>query len=202
MYGRLADGVSFSQARAELKVVSLQTVPGARPNPMRADAVAFSTVEMEAPQGAAMWLLLMIAQAVPVLLLLIACGNAAILILARTATRWGEVAVRTVLGASRARIMGQLFVETLLLALLATGLGLFAIDIAVAQLAPRFTLPFWFDPGITPAFVLKALGLSVLCAVVAGVLPALRATGPTLQRTLQSAGRVAARSASAGSRAR
>ncbi len=121
-------------------------------------------------------------------MLLIACGNAAILILARTATRWNEVAVRTVLGASRARIMGQLFVETLLLSLIATGIGLIAIDIAVAQLASRFPLPFWFDPNITPAFALKALGLSVLCAVVAGVLPALRATGGMLQSSIQSAG--------------
>jgi hypothetical protein len=47
-------------------------------------------------------------------------------------------------------------------------------------------LPFWFDPSITPSFALKALGLSVLCAVVAGVLPALRATGGMLQPTLQS----------------
>ena len=125
---------------------------------------------------------------VPVIVLLIACGNAAILILARTATRWGEVAVRTVLGASRARIMGQIFVETLLLSLIATGVGLIAIDIAVARLASRFPLPFWFDPSITPAFALKALGLLVLCAVVAGVLPALRATGGMLQPTLKSAG--------------
>jgi predicted permease len=188
MYGRLADGVSPAQARAEVQAVNLQTVRNVRPNPVRPDVVAFSTVEVQEPQGAVIQLLLTITQAVPVLLLLIACGNAAILILARTAARSGEVALRTVLGASRARIMGQLFVETLLLALLATGIGLFVIDMTVDRLAPRFTLPFWFDPGITAVFVLKALGVSVLCAVVAGVLPALRVTGSTLQRTLQSAG--------------
>lgn len=188
MYGRLADGVSFTRAGAELSAVSLQTVPGLRPNPIRAEPVAFSTVETPEPQGGVMWLLLTIAQAVPVILLLIACGNAGILILARMATRLGEVAVRTALGASRARIVGQLFLEALLLALLATGLGLLTINITLARLEPRLTLPFWFDLGITPAFVLKALGVSVLCAVVAGVLPAVRATGSTLQRTLQSAG--------------
>jgi predicted permease len=194
IYGRLADGVSMAQARAELSAVRLPTskerrqgVPvEGRPNPIQADAVAFSAVEIPEPKGALARLLLALAQAVPVIVLLIACGNAAILILARTATRWGEVAVRTVLGASRARIMGQLFVETLLLSLIATGVGLTAIDIAVERLASRFPLPFWFDPSITPAFVLKALGLSVLCAVVAGVLPALRATGAMLQPTLQS----------------
>jgi predicted permease len=187
IYGRLADGVSIVQARAELKGVRLAAAPDLRPNPIQADAVPFSAVEVPVPQGGLVWLLLALLQTVPVIVLLIACGNAAILILARTATRWGEVAVRTVLGASRARISGQLFVETLLLSLIATGIGLIAIDFAVAQVASRFTLPFWFDPSITPAFALKALGLSVLCAVVAGVLPALRATGGMLQQTLQSA---------------
>jgi hypothetical protein len=64
---------------------------------------------------------------------------------------------------------------------------LIAIHFGVARIAPRVPLPFWFDPGITLAFALKALGVSVLCAVVAGVLPALRVTGGTLQTTLQSA---------------
>ena len=185
IYGRLADGVSMAHARAELNAIGLPTASNLRPHPIHADAVAFSAVEIPEPQGTLAWILA-IAQLVPVIVLLIACGNAAILILARTATRWNEVAVRTVLGASRARIMGQLFVETLLLSLIATGIGLVAIDIAVARLAPRFPLPFWLDPNITPAFALKALGLSVLCAVVAGVLPALRVTGGTLQPTLQS----------------
>jgi putative ABC transport system permease protein len=188
MYGRLADGVSLAQARADLGAATLAVDPDIRPHPVRAEAVAFSAVEIEEPQDAGMRILLAIAQLVPVIVLLIACGNAAILILARTASRWGEVALRTVLGASRARIMGQLFVETLLLALIATGVGLVVIHVTVERLASRFTLPFWFDPGITPAFALKALGLSILCAIVAGVLPAMRATGSTLQRTLQSAG--------------
>lgn len=187
IYGRLADGVPMAQARAELQAVRLAPASGVRPNEIRADAVAFSAVEIPEPEGGLAWLLLAIAQVVPVIVLLIACGNAAILILARTATRSGEVAVRTVLGASRARIMGQLFVEAFLLSLIATGVGVIAISITVARLAGRFPLPFWFDPSITAAFALKALGVSVLCAVVAGVLPALRATGGALQSALQSA---------------
>jgi len=185
IYGRLADGVSMAQARVELNAVRLPTVSGLRDKPIQADAVAFSAIDIPEPEGALAWILA-IALWVPVIVLLIACGNAAILILARTAIRSGEVAVRTVLGASRARIMGQLFVETFLLSLIATGVGLIAIDVAVARLASRFPLPFWFDPRITPAFGLKALGVSVLCAVVAGVLPALRVTGGAVQPTLQS----------------
>ena len=185
IYGRLADGVSMAQARVELNAVRLPTVSGLRDKPIHADAVGFSAVDIPEPEGAVAWIIA-IAQWVPVLVLLIACGNAAILILARTAIRSGEVAVRTVLGASRARIMGQLFVEAFLLSLIATGVGLIAIAIAVPRLASRLPLPFWFDPNITPAFALKALGLSVLCAVVAGVLPALRVTSGTVQPTLQS----------------
>ena len=187
IYGRLADGVPVAQARAELQAVRLPTASSVRPGAIRANAVAFSAVEIEEPQGGLAWVLLAVAQVAPVVVLLIACGNAAILILARTATRSGEVAVRTVLGASRARIMGQLFVETFLLSLIATGIGLVAINMAVLRLAGRLPLPFWFDPSITPVFALKALGVSVLCAVVAGVLPARRATGGALQSTLQSA---------------
>ena len=147
---------------------------------VQADAVA-SAVEIPEPQGGLAWILA-IAQVVPVIVMLIACGDAAILVLARTATRWNGVAVRTVLGASRARIIGQHFVGTLLLSLVATGIGLIAIDVAVAPLAARFPLPFSLDPNITPAFALKALGLSVLCAVVAGVLPALRAPAASCSR--------------------
>jgi putative ABC transport system permease protein len=63
------------------------------------------------------------------------------------------------------------------------------MDVAVARLTPRFaSLPFWFDAGVTPALAVKALVLSVMCAVVAGVLPALRATGRRLQPTMQVAG--------------
>jgi hypothetical protein len=62
------------------------------------------------------------------------------------------------------------------------------MDVVVARVTPRFTLPFWFSARITPVFALKALAVSMLCAVVAGVLPALRATGRGLQVTKQSSG--------------
>src|SRR5215213_6782344 len=65
----------------------------------------------------------------PALLVLsIACLSVGTLIYARTATREGEIAVRSALGASRARIVGQLFVEALLLALVSAAIGLVAAD--------------------------------------------------------------------------
>jgi hypothetical protein len=52
IYGRLADGVPVTQAKAELETVSLPTAAGPRPNPIHADAVAFSAVEVPEPESA------------------------------------------------------------------------------------------------------------------------------------------------------
>jgi hypothetical protein len=66
--------------------------------------------------------------------------------------------------------------------------GLLAIELIMRRIEPRLTLPFWLDLSVTPELVIKALSLAVLSAVIAGVLPALRATGAGLQRTLKSSG--------------
>ncbi len=73
-----------------------------------------------------------------VLLLVIVCVNVAILVYARTATRQGEIAVRGALGASRFRIIAQLFVEALTLAGVAAAIGLFIVLIAMPQLDAAF----------------------------------------------------------------
>jgi predicted permease len=128
-------------------------------------------------------------QSVMLALLLIVCGNVGTLLLARTTTRMGELSIRTALGASRTRIMTQLFIEALVLALVATGLGLIAFEAAAQWLmrnkfAP-FGIPYWVDVGLRTDTVLVALGLSVLAAAVAGVLPGFRATSRGVQANLQ-----------------
>ncbi len=87
-------------------------------------------------------------------LLLVACGNVAMLVFARTATRFRELAVRTALGASRARIVSQMFVETLVLAVLAAGIGVFSIGwmlghVNFAALAGETSLPYWLSFSVT-----------------------------------------------------
>ena len=187
MYGRLEEGTSRGEARAELAAVGIRhDAPPDDRGLVRADAVAFSALSIGTPTGL-LAAFLFIAQGVPLVLLLIACGNVAILLLARTANRSGELALRTALGASRSRIVAQLFVETLVLALLATGVGLLGMHLIVERVTPRIDLPFWVDLGVTPEVVMEALGLGVASAVLAGVLPALRATGSSPQRTLQAA---------------
>src|SRR5690606_23110558 len=122
-------------------------------------------------------------------LLTIACGNVGTLILARTASRLNEISVRTALGASRARILSQLFAESLVLALGATAVGLVLAQVLVNFLARTAVLsedlPYWLDFGLTPRIIGIALGLSAVSAVLAGVLPGIKATSPRIQRNLQ-----------------
>ena len=124
------------------------------------------------------------------------CGaNVATLVFARTATREAEITVRTALGASRGRISAQLFAEALVLTCLAAGVGLLGGSIAVkwataifAEVASGAPLPFWWDEGLSVSTVAYAFALAVVAALLIGVIPALKATGPALQGRLREAG--------------
>jgi hypothetical protein len=118
------------------------------------------------------------------LLVVLICGNVALLMFARAATRESEIVVRTALGAGRGRIIMQLFAEALVLGGLATVLGLAAAGFGLhwvtgvveAELLNGARLPFWFDDRLSvPTLVYTAM-LMLLGAVIAGVLPALKVT--------------------------
>jgi putative ABC transport system permease protein len=125
------------------------------------------------------------------LIVLIPFANVAILVYARTATRSGEIAVRSALGASRRRVVTQLFVEALVLALLAAvagaGVTLYAWGRIEHFMDVYFGggMPFWAEQGRNPWAVAYAVGLAVLAAVVAGVVPGLQATGKRMQNNLK-----------------
>src|SRR5262245_56047330 len=120
--------------------------------------------------------------------LLIACANVASLLIARAAARQKEIAVRLALGASRARIVGQLLVESVLLAAIGGALGL-----VIASWTVRFLLEFMPTSEtphvITGALNYRVLAFNFLLALVTGVLfglaPALRSTKPSLAPTLK-----------------
>jgi putative ABC transport system permease protein len=118
-----------------------------------------------------------------VILLVLVCGNVALLLFARAATRESELAVRSALGATRGRIVAQLFAEALVLGALAAVVGLAAADLAMRRWGTTFLeanmgrLPFWIDVRLSPTAVLYAIALTVLAALIAGVLPALKVTG-------------------------
>lgn len=187
--GRLAPGVSREQANAELRVFGERTA-----------AVLQATHEHLRPSvrrlGEAPDVLGIAQFAVrnlPVLLVLtIACLSVGTLVYARTATREAEIAVRSALGASRARIVSQLFVEALVLASIAAAAGLMATDRAqtwaIANVSDIGGAPFWMTPGLKLSTILYAGGLAVVSAAMLSVLPALKTTRARVQPHLANTG--------------
>jgi putative ABC transport system permease protein len=121
--------------------------------------------------------------------LFVACVNVGLLILAQTSTRASEFAVRTALGAGRGRILTQVFVEFMVLAVIAAGAGLLILDWLPGRLltALGITLPYWIETGLSAATVIRGLALAVSCAVIAGVAPAVRMTGRSIDANIRRA---------------
>ena len=131
------------------------------------------------------------------MLVVLICGNVGLLLFARAASRESDLIVRTALGASRGRIVSQLFAEALVLGGLAAIVGLAVADLFLRNWAMTFLetnygkLPFWWDLSLSPATVAAAILLTVLAATVAGVMPALKITrgmGDRLKQTTAGAG--------------
>ncbi|HLM66636.1 MAG TPA: ABC transporter permease, partial [Longimicrobium sp.] len=194
IFGRLAPGASGEQAQAELDAVGRRTA-AAHPQ-THADArpqVLNYTYPVTGIQDLPLWEATLM-QALVSLLLVVVAVNVAVLIYARTATRRGEIAIRTALGASRRRIVAQLFAEALVLSAAAAAVGLLLAGAGlrmvhgIMKLEDPNASAFWMDFGLRPATVLYVVGLTVLATVIAGVLPALGATGRRVQDSLRQLG--------------
>jgi predicted permease len=192
IFGRLAPGVTMAAAQAELTVLGERAAAefpetNARLRPM-VMPYTHSIIDI---QGFGLW---QFAQAQFMMsLLLIAVGlNVAILVYARTALRLGEFAVRTALGASRARIVGQMFVEALVLCTGATALGLGLAQFGMRQgtliMETEVGVPFWTDYGLRGETVLFTAAIALFVTAIVGVIPAIQATGPRLQADLRQLG--------------
>ena len=194
VFGRIADGFSLSQARAEFSAVGArlaaafpQSHSAVRPQ-VSPYTRAFLGIDTPAMQ-----LGIRAVQFGATLLLLIVAINVAVLVYARTATRFGEITVRTALGATRGRVIMQLFVEALVLSLSAAALGLTLLVVALGKFRAYLkdwpdrpdSLPYWIQPGVSPQVFVYVGVLAVVAAVLVGVLPALKATGKRVQSGLQ-----------------
>jgi putative ABC transport system permease protein len=196
IFARLAPGVDLSAAQAELTAVS-RRIAAERPDthrhlhPVVDDYVASL---WSSQQENRLQRIILYAANVFFLGLLALCGaNIATLVFARTATRDVEISVRTALGASRARIAGQLFAEALVLSGIAAAVGLIVAANGLLWVRQTITvaqgsrLMFWWDDRLSMETYLYAAVLAVVAALIVGVVPALKATGPKLQERLKHA---------------
>jgi ABC-type antimicrobial peptide transport system permease subunit len=137
------------------------------------------------------------------MLLAVICTNVATLVFARTATRGWEIAVRNALGASRGRIISQLFIEALVLAGGAAVLGLLvarvALGLGLNMLAGTGGVPSDQRQHLLQDRAVRGV-LTLFGAMIVGVLPALRVTKANLQDSLRSHARAPSSSLAASGR--
>jgi predicted permease len=189
LIGRLKPGVTAIQASTETNLLFNQIIRsylGPQPSQKHLDDLAHASVQLT-PGGRGVSYLryafsvpLEILMAIVALVLLIACANIANMLLARGVARTHEVAMRMALGASRRRIVFQLFTESVLLAILGAVAGTAVAWKASAVLLKMATpgpdpVPLSLTPDLTVLGF--TLGIAVATALLFGMLPAFRATG-------------------------
>ncbi len=199
LFGRLKPGVTIDQARASLngqyqaiingveaaeqKGMSEATLVKFKAKVLTLENGSRGQSEVHTEAQAPLTLLFSVTGVV----LLIACANIANLLLARSAARSGEMAMRLSIGASRGRLIGQLLFEACLLAVLGGLAGLLVARWTLGGIAAMLpadateSLSFSLDPAI----LLFAAALSVATGLFFGLFPALHSTRPDLASTLK-----------------
>jgi predicted permease len=180
--GRLKDGVAVETAQSELAALAQRNAQ-AYPDTRKGPPVGIGVVPLRGLPSSVRGPLCAFAALLFALIgsiLLVACVNVAGMLIARGETRRHEIAMRFVLGASRARVVAQLFAESLLLALLAGAIGVALANwwrSLLVLIDPPSPFPLRFDLPMGTPVLAFALLLTLGTAVLFGLLPALRVSG-------------------------
>jgi putative ABC transport system permease protein len=192
IFGRLAPNASIEDARAELGAIGgrLATSYPETHRHLRPRVTTYAKPITESGPMELVRNVLYVVNVVFLMLLAIVCANVATLVFARAATRSWEITVRSALGASRGRIIGQLFTEAFVLAAVGAIVGLLLAKVAlrfgIGMLAGSDSLPFWINDSVSWKTVGYTALLTFFGAAIVGILPALRVTRVNIQDALRS----------------
>ncbi len=197
-FARLREGVALESARAEVRALGLlprRPAPGSEELDLQARMVPYALAfDAHAEPGKIPWEARLMLGLI-MLLLVPPCANIAILIYARTLSRQSELAARFVLGASRWRLVGQLYLEVLVLAASAAVTAVMSVSAggvflrSMLERESRDGIPFWVDFSLSPQAMGFAGFLALVAALIAGLAPALKATGRQAQSGFHALGK-------------
>ena len=191
--GRVRDGLSVGQARAEVDAIAdrlSREHPDTNRN-VRARVIPINERFLGRLTDPA-WLAFM---TVGFLVAIISFANVANLMLARSLNRAREIAIRTSLGASRRRVMRQLLIEGVALAAIGglVGLGVAMVGVRLFRAAmPVDALPYWFDYSIDWRVIAALVGVSLAAVLIFALVPAIQASKTDVNRVLKDGGHTSA----------
>jgi putative ABC transport system permease protein len=192
VFGLLAPGQTMQTAQAELTTAGRRAATELPATHQHLEPRVRPYAMMLVPDDSADMPIMYSIYFFMIVLVILICGNVGLLLFARAASREADLVVRTALGASRGRIVAQMFAEALVLGSVAAIVGVTAADVALRNWGTVFLeanlgrLPFWFDLSLSPRTFAVAIVLTVAGAAIAGIMPAMKITRGMGHRLKQS----------------